>query len=258
METSFFKMFCMVVACLAGGSGSICAGPALELGGGIVGASIFGGLAGMYVGRASKLKREKAALMQQIFASRSGPTKKKARRLGVLSKKLKSVRRMIIVMASLAGVVGLIGGARGLMLLHKEGQLWPAKLTRNVIRPTTPLENRALLAQRSQAARGSGANVNKENREGLTLLHEAVKEGNIDKVRALITQGADVNKAARGGKFPLHFAVEVGSLPIAEALLDAGANPDERSEGAILVPRGYAIMQRQKTIAKRFAKCSKK
>lgn len=53
---------------------------------------------------------------------------------------------------------------------------------------------------------------------------EAVKEGNIARVRELIGSGADVNQQDEQGWAPLNFAASKGDLTIAKLLLEKGAD----------------------------------
>lgn len=69
------------------------------------------------------------------------------------------------------------------------------------------------------------------NFEGLTPLHVAVSERNVDLVKELITFGANVNaNDGKSGHTPLHLAVEQNNLPMVSLLLFEGnANPNALS-----------------------------
>jgi ankyrin repeat protein/beta-lactamase regulating signal transducer with metallopeptidase domain len=59
-------------------------------------------------------------------------------------------------------------------------------------------------------------------------LHEAVKEGDMKQVKALIAAGADVSKENSNGATPLHVAAGNGRTAIAALLIDQGANVNEQ------------------------------
>ncbi len=56
-------------------------------------------------------------------------------------------------------------------------------------------------------------------------LHQAVKEVNEQKVRALLQSGSDVNALDSFGKTPLHYAAAIGRYSLVKTLIDQGANP---------------------------------
>src|SRR5436190_905212 len=62
-------------------------------------------------------------------------------------------------------------------------------------------------------------------------LVEAVKQGNVTAVKALIAQRSDVNAAEQWqGQTPLMFAASQNNAAAVKALIDAGANKDEKSK----------------------------
>lgn len=65
--------------------------------------------------------------------------------------------------------------------------------------------------------------VNKQNSELNSALHEAAFKGNKDMVDRLISAGANVNMQNSAGKAPLHRAVSVNHLSVVKTLLDNGA-----------------------------------
>ncbi|MBC6685930.1 ankyrin repeat domain-containing protein, partial [Wolbachia pipientis] len=65
--------------------------------------------------------------------------------------------------------------------------------------------------------------MNKRNKEGETVLHQAVEISNYKTVRLLIKKGADVNARDKNGYTPLHCAVFAKSLENVKVLLREGA-----------------------------------
>jgi len=65
--------------------------------------------------------------------------------------------------------------------------------------------------------------VNKQNTEKNTALHEASFKGSKELVDRLLTAGADVNRQNGAGKAPLHRAVSANHLGVVKSLLDNGA-----------------------------------
>jgi len=65
----------------------------------------------------------------------------------------------------------------------------------------------------------SGANVNAEDKNGKTVLHFAVVKGQDKFVQLLLERGADVQSQDKNGKTVLHFAVEIGCSVIIEHVL---------------------------------------
>jgi len=74
----------------------------------------------------------------------------------------------------------------------------------------------------------SGANVNAANRYGVPPLSLACTNGNADLVKLLLGAGADANASAQGGETVLMTAARAGSLEAVKALLARGANPNAR------------------------------
>jgi ankyrin repeat protein len=67
--------------------------------------------------------------------------------------------------------------------------------------------------------------LNSEYKNGMTLLQNAIGDGDFEEMRFLIKRGADVNKGGNGG-MPLYEAVVRGNRSAAELLIEAGANID--------------------------------
>lgn len=74
---------------------------------------------------------------------------------------------------------------------------------------------------------------------GRTAAHNAVVDGDVAGLMAMLKRGADPDAVDKAGWTPLHFAAQAQDALAAEALLSAGADPDqENSHG--LSPRGLA------------------
>ena len=66
-------------------------------------------------------------------------------------------------------------------------------------------------------------NPNRKQSRGLTTWHEAVRSGDVDRVRAVLHAGADINALDEHGQTALMNAVYWGNLDIARVLIEAGA-----------------------------------
>jgi ankyrin repeat protein len=96
-----------------------------------------------------------------------------------------------------------------------------------------PPDNRALLdaARRGDVAAvksliKEGADPNAAQGDGLSALHLAAQQGNLEIAKVLL--GAKANVAAKtriGGYTPLHLAAQGAHVAVVKALLDAGADP---------------------------------
>jgi ankyrin repeat protein len=71
----------------------------------------------------------------------------------------------------------------------------------------------------------------KMKRGGLTALHFAVREMDMDSVKALVEAGADVNQVSEFGWTPLLTATQNRSYQIGAYLLERGADPNIANEG---------------------------
>ncbi|XP_048373040.1 protein phosphatase 1 regulatory subunit 12C isoform X5 [Sphaerodactylus townsendi] len=80
-----------------------------------------------------------------------------------------------------------------------------------------------LEAAREMLSADPGA-VNGTNADGISALHQACIDENMEVVEFLVKNGADVNQADNEGWTPLHVAASCGYIEIAQYLLDHGAN----------------------------------
>ncbi|CAG9862077.1 unnamed protein product [Phyllotreta striolata] len=69
-----------------------------------------------------------------------------------------------------------------------------------------------------------GADINTANVDGLTALHQACIDDNLDMVEFLVENRADVNRGDNEGWTPLHATASCGFLSIAKYLVEKGAN----------------------------------
>ncbi|XP_039191074.1 protein phosphatase 1 regulatory subunit 12C isoform X1 [Crotalus tigris] len=72
--------------------------------------------------------------------------------------------------------------------------------------------------------RADPAAVNGTNADGISALHQACIDENMEVVEFLVENGADINQADNEGWTPLHVAASCGYIEIAQYLLDHGAN----------------------------------
>ena len=68
--------------------------------------------------------------------------------------------------------------------------------------------------------------INKTDETGMTPLHKATREGNLESVKSLILKGADLNIEDPDGLTPLHYAAYGGFTKTVEFLIDNGAYID--------------------------------
>ena len=77
----------------------------------------------------------------------------------------------------------------------------------------------------------AGADPDIQDKDGYTVLHNAVLGADEEIALLLIQSGADVNVANNEGVTPLCFASGMGLPRVVSALLERGANPNVRMEG---------------------------
>jgi len=68
-----------------------------------------------------------------------------------------------------------------------------------------------------------GVNINAGYKDGWTILHDAVANGNKEAVEILLKKGVDVNYRNRNGKTALQMATEANKQEIADLLKKYGA-----------------------------------
>ncbi|KAK2092889.1 hypothetical protein P7K49_029418 [Saguinus oedipus] len=95
----------------------------------------------------------------------------------------------------------------------------------------TGLEPPAVKRQKTKQRRGQGpqataprVNINYANVDGLTALHQACIDDNVDMVKFLVENGANINQPDNEGWIPLHATASCGYLDIAEFLIGEGAH----------------------------------
>jgi ankyrin repeat protein len=94
----------------------------------------------------------------------------------------------------------------------------------------TPVADATMRGERDvvRALLQQGADVNAAQGDGMTALHWAALEGDLETAEMLLYAGANVHSSTRLGAFtPLLLAAKSGQAPMIEALLDAGADPND-------------------------------
>jgi len=64
----------------------------------------------------------------------------------------------------------------------------------------------------------------------IKMLHQAVRDHDIEQIQSLISKGTDINEKDWLGYTPLHWAIYFGYFDVAEILIAAGANPNIKSD----------------------------
>jgi ankyrin repeat protein len=113
---------------------------------------------------------------------------------------------------------------RAIRTLAWIGLVWAASAA---VPPETPVADAARRGDLDAVRRlvETGADVNTPHGDGMTALHWAAENGDVEIVEVLIYAGAHLEAVTRnGGYTPLHLASAVGRLETMEALLQAGAD----------------------------------
>jgi len=87
------------------------------------------------------------------------------------------------------------------------------------------------ISQMLEKAETDGNKQLKNYRAALHPLFNAVKEGRLDHVKAMVSNGTDVNIRSSGGSTPLMLAADENRLDIVKFLLDNGADVNARNGG---------------------------
>ncbi|XP_068176325.1 cyclin-dependent kinase 4 inhibitor C [Antennarius striatus] len=82
---------------------------------------------------------------------------------------------------------------------------------------------------------------------GLTVLHDAAREGFVDSVRVLVNNGADANLADGQGNLPLHLAAREGHLEVIRLLIERTTDP-QAPNGLGYTARQIATLHRRMDI----------
>ena len=78
----------------------------------------------------------------------------------------------------------------------------------------------------AQTVLRAGTDVNAARGDGITALHLAAEQGDVEAAQALLDAGADVGAGTRIGRYmPLHLAARGGHGDVVAMLLEAGADP---------------------------------
>ena len=119
------------------------------------------------------------------------------------------------------------GGGRGQQQVSTEG-LTPAQIQEGIAAGRKALESvptGPLAADDTSDGQVAGFAGTVGAMGGMTALHHAVRQGNLDAVMALIAGGADINAPiASDGTTPLLMATINGQFDVAMKLIEAGAN----------------------------------
>ncbi|WP_253302358.1 ankyrin repeat domain-containing protein [Wolbachia endosymbiont of Psylliodes chrysocephala] len=91
------------------------------------------------------------------------------------------------------------------------------------------------------------------NRDINAELLEAVKKGEFDKVKSLISEGADVDATDNSKNTALHLAAQEGYKEVIEALLDKGANVNAKDKDG-KTPRNLTTNEAIQTLLQNTAK----
>lgn len=82
---------------------------------------------------------------------------------------------------------------------------------------------------------------------GLTVIHDAAREGYEETVRVLLEHGVDVNVTDKKGNLPLHLAAMKGHLSVVKLLIERTALPQTANEDGHTALQLAQINQREDT-----------
>lgn len=99
----------------------------------------------------------------------------------------------------------------------------------------------------------SGANINERNHQGWTPLMTAAYKGRLPMVSELLNKGANINSRSNDGQTALLYAAFWGQLPIVKLLLNRGANINVRS-GIGYNALMYAVISRNLELVRELLK----
>jgi ankyrin repeat protein len=100
-------------------------------------------------------------------------------------------------------------------------------------------------------ARGDGAEIRRQaanvdpdtpGGDGATLLVEAIGQGSLESVQALLEAGADPNRPGMGGETPVHAAAFAKDPQLLRAVLAHGGDPDVRNPQTGATPLVQALL----------------
>lgn len=145
------------------------------------------------------------------------------------------VRRRRLVGRNRAGYLGL-----AIMVSLAATFATPA---RSASPPDSPVADAAELddVKAVRALLRQGADVNAAQGDGMTALHWAAENGNVELTKILLSAGANVAAVTRiGDHTPLHLASRVGHASVIRALLKAGADPNATTTTGGATPLHFA------------------
>ena len=113
------------------------------------------------------------------------------------------------------------------------GTAWLLSATSLARAGDAPLADAAEIMDRAgvSALVEESADVNASQVDGMTALHWAARQDDLEMAKLLVRAGAGVNAANRYGVTPLTLACTNGNPALVELLLDAGANPNTTLPG---------------------------
>ena len=113
------------------------------------------------------------------------------------------------------------------------GTAWLLSATSLARAGDAPLADAAEIMDRAgvSALVEESADVNASQVDGMTALHWAARQDDLEMAKLLVRAGADVSAANRYGVTPLTLACTNGNPAFVELLLDAGANPNTTLPG---------------------------